>query len=175
MLEKQDIRKMANLKLAHLTHASAQADKIPAALAKFDGKSITGNKKRIKDAIEQIDPSLRVEIEADGWGWVRLVIRCYAKSRTFQTSAGRWEYIDGVDIVLWETFKENILSVENVKLFIENYQKSTARQIERIKHTSAKIDQIAEKVKKLHDELTKIATETDRELTDAAGVSFKHH
>lgn len=175
MLEVKDIETMAKLKLTHLKNASEDANKIPEALAKFDGKSITGNKKRISDAIAQIDPSLRVEIESDGWGWVRFIVRCYAKERSFQTSAQRWEYIDGVDIILWETFKDNTLNLETVKTLIENYQKSTARQIERLKYTSAKIKQIAEKTKKLHDELTQLALATDRELTDAFGITFKHN
>lgn len=173
-MTKTDIKQMAKLKIAHLTHALSLADKVKVALAQFDGKSITGNKKRISDAIEQIDPGLRVYIEPDGYGWVWLRVKCYAKDRSFRTSDGHAGYIDGTDTLLWELVKDNVINADFIAERIENYKNNTARELERVKTTARDIEKIAQKVKKLHDELTKIALVSDSELTAAFGISYKH-
>lgn len=173
-MTKNDIKQMAKLKIAHLTHALSLADQLKTTLAQFNGKSITGNKKRISDAVAQIDPSLRVYIEPDGWGWVWLRVKCYAKNRGFQTSDGHWGYIDGTDSLLWELVKDNVINADFIAERIENYKNNTARELERVKTTARDIEKIAQKVKKLHDELTKISLASDSELTSAFGVSYKH-
>lgn len=175
MLEKKDIKTMAKLKTAHVSHALGLADKIAAALRAFNGKSITGNKKRITDAIQQIDPSLRVYIEPDGWGWVWLRVKCYAKTRAFQNAGGSWSYIDGTENILWELVKDNIINADELAARIENYKNNTARELERIKTTARDIEKIAAKVKKLKDELTNLSLASDSELADAYGIDFRKH
>lgn len=172
---KNDIKQMAKLKTAHISHSLELADTVAEVLAKFDGKSITGNKKRISDVIEQIDPSLRVYIEPDGYGWTWLRVKSYAKNRSFKTSGGTWQYIDGTDSLLWELVKDNTIKAEELRARIENYKIQTAKELERIKTTARNIEKIAEKVEKLKKELTEISLGTDRELTDAFGVDFKHY
>ena len=173
MLNKNDIKQMAKMKTEYIAHALSLADKIGETLAKFDGKSITGNKKRISDAVEQLDPSLRVYIEPDSWGWVWLRVKYYAKTRNFQTSGGNWQYIDGSDSILWELVKDNTINAAELTARIENYKTQTAKELERIKTTARDIEKIAARAEKLKKELSELSLNSDHELTDAFGISFK--
>lgn len=50
--------KLQQMKIENATRAAGYADAVIAALTKFAGKSITGNKKKITDAMQAIDPKL---------------------------------------------------------------------------------------------------------------------
>lgn len=58
-----DIKNLAAMKIKTSEKIISLIEPIAKALEQFNGKSITGNKKRITDAIENIADGLRVYIE----------------------------------------------------------------------------------------------------------------
>lgn len=174
-MTKNDIKKLSNLKIKAARETLVLCDKVGEVLRNFDGKSITGNKKRITDAIEGIAKGLRCYIEPDGFGWVKLRVIYYPQDRRFQTDGGNWADLDSDNTIIWDTSKGNVLDLTTILCQIQNAKVNFAKRVERCQYTARNIEKIADKVEKLKNELSKINLGTDSELTDAFGISFKHY
>ena len=73
-------KKLADIKVNNIKQAQKIAPAVIEVLEKYKGKSITGNKKRIKEAIESINKALYVVIEHDMFEHVKLRYSCVSCS-----------------------------------------------------------------------------------------------
>ena len=171
-MTKNDVLKMAELKnKVHQTILDS-IDGIINALQAFDGKSISGNKKRIMDSINAIHEHLHASIEKDNWH-TTLKINYYPRERSFKLEDSEcWQYIDSSFIVLWESFRDNILDFNTIKIRMEQTRRQYETYYDRANATAQNIENIADEVKELRERLYKIRLNTDSDITEAFNIRF---
>lgn len=167
-----DIKTMAELKNKAQKTILDSVDSIIEVLQAFDGKSISGNKKRIMDSINAICPDLHASIEKDDWH-TTLKIHLYPRERGFKLEDSNcWQHIESSFLVLWESFRDNILDFNVIKIRMEQTRNQYETYYNRTSTTAENIESIAEQVKELTEKLYKIRYNTDSELTEAFNIRY---
>jgi hypothetical protein len=148
-------------------------DSIIQALQAFDGKSITGNKKRIMDSINAICPELYASIDKDAWH-TTLKIHLYPKERSFKLENSDYccHYIKSDFIVLWESFRDNILDFNTIKIRMEQTRRQYETYSDRTSATAENIEDIAKQAEQLRHALQRLQYDSDTELTEAFNIRF---
>ncbi len=92
MITKNTIKQVAQLKDDAHKELLRLCELIPTELEKFDGKSITGNKKRITDTLAALSRELYVSIEYEQYFGTKFKVSFYPRNRSI-TSEGQTHYI----------------------------------------------------------------------------------
>lgn len=167
-----DIKTMAQMKNEAQTAVLNSIDQIKQALQAFDGKSITGNKKRITDSIQAIEKGLYVSIDKGSFDYITLKIYYYPQNRAFKTESGYWHHIDSDFCVLWETDKTNIIDMAVIEARLDSAKQCYQKYIERTAQTADNIEEIAKQAEQLKQALSTLQYNSDTELTEAFNVRF---
>ena len=176
----QNARTLAALKNQAQADALKLAPRVLETLGKFFGKSITGNKKRITDAIRAIDSRLYVHIDAENLGntflGVKLSVNFYADNRSAKIGE-HWEYIDGKIEILGGYFysKTNILDAEQVKKAIGDTMEYLPKAIEKTRETAERIETAKAEQKKLCQALNDLIRGLDSEIAERFGITFTYY
>ena len=172
---KENARTLADLKIAAFKKTLDLAPAVIDALRKFDGKSITGNKKRITDAIKAVDPALYVDIEWDQWLKTKFNITYWEKNRCVRIDESV-QYIDGFfDLLGYFYAKDNILNFADVEKEILAQCERIRAYIEKAQYTADNIETIREKQKKLCQELNDLVRECDHEIAGKFDVTMTYY
>lgn len=144
-------------------------DDVQAVILQFAGKSITGNKKRLTDAIQAVNKNLIVKIEWDTWLGADLQIyywdytqRSYDKNTNFYLSWGGWD-------------KDNTIKAEKICEQLAHGKKNLELEKSRALYTAKNAKSILAKHKKYCDELNKIQHDCDSELLRIAGIKQQYY
>ena len=144
-----------------INNALTLAPQVKDALTRFLGKSITGNKKRITDAIKAINNNLTVIIENNGYFGTE--IKLYFWGGENYTESSHFYLIWG------EYSKENTITPEIIAAIDKGVEQLKKRR-ERIKKTGENIENLLAEHKKLCERLNEIQHESDGEMLEIAGV-----
>lgn len=169
MNNKKLIEKLTELKKNATATALGTIDKIQEALSKFDGKSITGNKKKITDAIRALQDGLYIDIEKDAWSGAALKIYFYARNTHAEVDRF-YGNIKSEFYILYLTNKENILRLEDVKAILSKTKESLQETLAELENTTPeKIQELQQKKAELLSQLQKLHEGTDKEILEIAG------
>ena len=148
--------------------ALSLADCVKGVLEKYKGKSITGNKKRLQDAIKAENANLRCIIEWDEYRGVCVEIYY------FDDTQGR--YTDDTHFYLLRSSysKDNILD-DAIIQEIDKACRALENHKGRLQYTAAHIKKILTQYKKMCDELNKIHHDCDSELLEIARIKPNYY
>ena len=172
---KERAQKLADIKINNIKQAQKVAPAVIEVLEKYKGKSITGNKKRIKEAIESINKALYVIIEHDIFEHVNFKV-IYRGAR-YIVEGGAAHYIDGTIYIVNQIYiKQNEITqniIDKVKADIEAEQ----ARIPLIKKTARDCVKIAEKKEALIQQLNNLLSgkNIDVEIAEVAGVKSQYY
>lgn len=141
--------------------ALSLAEQAKNTLERFTGKSITGNKKRITDAIKAISENLTLLIEQNQYFGTE--IKLYFWNGENYTEKSHFYLIWG------EYSKENTITPEIIAAIDKGVEQLKKRR-ERIKKTGENIENLLAEHKKLCERLNEIQHESDGEMLEIAGV-----
>lgn len=149
-------------KLTHaINNALTLAPQVKDALTRFLGKSITGNKKRITDAMKAINANLTVLIESNAYFGTE--IKLYYWGGENYTESSHFYLIWG------EYSKENTITPE-ILAAIDKGAEQLQKRLERVNNTVKNIKETLTEYKKLCERLNEIQRESDGEILEMAGV-----
>lgn len=159
---------LQKMKISNATRAADCADAVVNALEKFAGKSITGNKKKITDAMQAIDPKLYTTIQSEDWLGCKFEIYLYGERCAHDDK--HCDYIDGKVYLVAGYVKDNTIDIEKLKTEIAAAKERALITAEKAKQTTeqevqARIKQfreLKEQIKHLRDGL-------DMELAEKLG------
>lgn len=172
---KENARTLAGLKIAAFKKTLDLAPAVIDALRKFDGKSITGNKKRITDAIKAIDPALYVDIDWDQWLKTKLNIKYWESNRSVKIDES-WEYIDGsFDLLSYFYAKDNILNFADAEKAILAECERIRAYIEKAQYTADNIETIRATQQRLCQELNDLVRGCDHEIAERFDVTMTYY
>lgn len=177
MLYTHEVRakKLADIKINNIKQAQKIAPAVIEVLEKYKGKSITGNKKRIKEAIESIDKALYVIIEHDMFEHVNFEV-IYRGARHIVENNVAY-YIDGrINIVYHIYTKHNEITQEIIDSIKTNMENEQAR-ISLIKKTARDCVKIAKKKEDLIQQLNNLVSgkNIDVEIAEIAGIKSQYY
>ena len=141
--------------------ALSLAEQVKNTLERFAGKSITGNKKRLTDAIKAINENLTLLIEQNQYFGTEITL--YFWNGENYTEKSHFYLIWG------EYSKENTITPEIIAAIDRGVQQLKKRR-ERIKKTGENIENLLAEHKKLCERLNEIQHESDGEMLEIAGV-----
>ena len=141
--------------------ALSVAEQVKNTLERFTGKSITGNKKRITDAIKAINENLTLLIEQNQYFGTE--IKLYFWNGENYTEKSHFYLIWG------QYSKENTITPEIIAAIDKGVEQLKKRR-ERIKKTGENIENLLAEHKKLCERLNEIQHESDGEMLEIAGV-----
>lgn len=146
--------------------ALSVAEQVKNTLERFTGKSITGNKKRITDAIKAISGNLTLLIEQNQYFGTE--IKLYFWNGENYTEKSHFYLIWG------EYSKENTITPEIIAAIDKGVEQLKKRR-ERIKKTGENIENLLAEHKKLCERLNEIQHESDGEMLEIAGVKSTYY
>lgn len=146
--------------------ALSVAEQVKNTLERFTGKSITGNKKRITDAIKAISGNLTLLIEQNQYFGTE--IKLYFWNGENYTEKSHFYLIWG------EYSKENTITPEIIAAIDKGVEQLKKRR-ERIKNTGENIENLLAEHKKLCERLNEIQHESDGEMLEIAGVKSTYY
>ena len=146
--------------------ALSLAEQVKNTLERFTGKSITGNKKRITDAIKAISENLTLLIEQNQYFGTE--IKLYFWNGENYTEKSHFYLIWG------EYSKENTITPEIIAAIDRGVEQLKKRR-ERIKKTGENIENLLAEHKKLCERLNEIQHESDSEMLEIAGVKSTYY
>lgn len=167
-----DIKALANLKNQKQSEIIALCEPIAQTLEAFNGKSITGNKKRITDALKNIDRRLYVSIEFEKYFGTKFKVAYYTENRTITRENGQIDYLRGDDFLIWQTVKDNIFNIDDIKTELQRTKESYEKARERTEKTAENIEAIESQVNMLKSALSTLQSNTDTELAEHFGIRF---
>ena len=160
----QTIKDKAKKIVAACDCALSLIDNVQAVILQFAGKSITGNKKRITDAIKKINNNLTVIIEWDNYLGADLQIYYwdstqgkYTNDTHYYLSWGGWT-------------KDNTINAEKICEQLAHGRKNLELQKARAIYTAKNAKSILTRHQKCCDELNKIQHDCSSDLLQIAGV-----
>lgn len=140
-------KKLQQMKIENATRAAGYADAVIDALTKFAGKSITGNKKRITDAMQAIDPKLYTTIQNEDWLGCKFEIYLYGERCAHDDRA--CDYIDGRVYLVAGFVKDNTIDIEKLKTEITAAKERALTTAEKARNTTPEI--VQERIAKFRD------------------------
>lgn len=146
--------------------ALSVAEQVKNTLECFAGKSITGNKKRLTDAIKAINENLTLLIEQNQYFGTE--IKLYFWNGENYTEKSHFYLIWG------EYSKENTITPEIIAAIDRGVEQLKKRR-ERIKKTGENIENLLAEHKKLCERLNEIQHESDGEMLEIAGVKSTYY
>ena len=167
-----DIKNLAKMKIRTSKKIIELCDQVAKVLAQFDGKSITGNKKRITDAIQSIATGLHVFIESEQYFGTQVKIRYFEHDRVYTTEAGATIHLDDDNYLIWHSVKDNTIHIDDMMTLLNTTAESEHKAIERAQYTARNIDTIATKAERFKSELWRLQRDTDNELTKLYNITF---
>lgn len=168
-------KKLADIKVNNIKQAQKIAPAVIEVLEKYKGKSITGNKKRIKEAIESIDKALYVVIEHDMFEHVNFEVIYRGERRIIENNTAY--YIDGtINIVNCIYTKHNEITQEMIDSIKTNMESEQAR-ISLVKKTARDCVKIAKKKEDLIQQLNNLVSgkNIDVEIAEIAGIKSQYY
>jgi hypothetical protein len=172
---KENAAILADLKNKAQNRALELAPAVIKALAAFDGKSITGNRKRITDAIKAIDLALYVNIESNPFLGVKIDISYFERNRSVKIGDS-WQYIDGtIPLLEYHYNKENILIFADAEKAIFSACERLRERIKKAAYTAENIEIIRKKQKELCQELNDLLRDCDSEIGERFGINFTYY
>ena len=149
-----------------INNALTLAPQVKDTLTRFLGKSITGNKKRITDAIKAINNNLTVLIENNAYFGTE--IKLYYWGGENYTESSHFYLIWG------EYSKENTITPEIIAA-IDKGAEQLKKRLERVKYTVENIAATLAEHKKLCERLNEIQRQNDGEIMEMAGVKSTYY
>lgn len=167
-----DIKALANLKNQKQSEIIKLCEPIAKVLEAFNGKSITGNKKRITEALKSIDSRLCVSIESEQYFGTKFKVAYYTNNRIITKENGQIDYLRGDDFLIWQSVKDNILHIDDIKTELQRTKDSYIKAQERTEKTAENIEVIEARANMLKSALAELQRNSDTELTEHFGIRF---
>lgn len=175
MLTTEQIRTVAQAKVKDYQKCMDLLEPVLTALERFSGKSITGNRTKIIDAIKQIDNNLFVNIDKhNGFGGI-----FYDFEITYHTTYQK--VVENHTLFSYSLYlfnltgqRENIVNIEKIRENTEKTKGYRQRDIDQITDTANNIELISRQVNELRDKLNKLKYNSDTELTKLYGIDFNN-
>lgn len=139
-------------------------DDVQAVILQFAGKSITGNKARLTNAIKAINQDLIVKIDWDDYLGADLQVYFWDKTQGKYTSDTNFYLSWGA----WN--KDNTIQQDKIVEQFAHGRKNLELQKARAIYTAKNAKSILARHKKCCDELNKIQHDCDSELLRIAGI-----
>lgn len=143
-------------------------DNVQGAILQFAGKSITGNKARLTNAIKAVNQDLIVKIDWDNYLGADLCIYYWdatqggGEQARFYLSWGGWT-------------KDNIIQQDKIIEQFAHGKKNLESQKARAIYTAKNIKTILNKHKKFCDELNKLQHDCSSDLLNIAGIKSTYY
>lgn len=139
-------------------------DNVQGAILQFAGKSITGNKARLTNAIKAINQDLIVKIDWDDYLGADLQVYFWDKTQGKYTSDTNFYLSWGA----WN--KDNLIQQDKIVEQFTHGRKNLELQKARAIYTAKNAKTILNKHKKYCDELNKIQHDCSSDLLQIAGI-----
>jgi hypothetical protein len=159
----QAIKNKSKTIIAAINKTDSLFDNVIDTLRGFLGKSITGNKKRITDKLKAVDNNITTIIEWDDYSGVKMRIYYW------DSTQGNYTEQSHFDFVYYYRAKDNTIK-DDLFIELQRTREQQQKRKARLQYTAQNIKKIAEKHKKLCDELNQIQHDCDSDLLNIAGI-----